>query len=479
MLGGGDEYFQEPPSYDTDTLKHFCQFSAHLRKLEKPGKKNILEACCLARDVGSSMNAVELVIGSVFRHIKTWTGLHQLACWYVLDRLCKESPEKYALCAGQYVLEIGRDCIPFENRDLQAKYEALIEHWEGVFPRHVVDAVWMGKKERLWATENRKEYEAMLREEEEGWRKTELAMQDVDGLNNFGQPCMDYLQGRCTWGDQCSLYHPPGEEGSLPPECRMGDWKCSSCGVINRHFRRRCTNCVREKPQYKKERQLALEDKLLSSPDPKVVEILSQQFGYNPYNETEAVAHWRRRFQNLTVQAYRSERRAAYRVRILGHKPSSALEERSQYQQNFPEPAVLDPYDEDEDALAGGGATGGLKRIRVEQVLVPRGVPPEKGVGILAQLAVERGMRDPISPKIFHELGEMLRAVSEDPSASLSSQLAERVIAVCRLAATAWKSDKDTMAFVSTFFKSIKGIENELGLSVLHVDQLRSLFEGF
>lgn len=496
MFGGGEEFFQDPPSYDSNTLRRFCAFSSRLRRLEKPGKKAIADVSQLAREVGDSPDAYELVVGAVFRHIKTWNGSRQLACWYVLDKLCKECPDKYGFCASKYVLEIGRDYMPFEDPDLRPKYEALVEHWENVFPRHVVDAVWLSKKERLWAAQHPEEFQQQLREEEEEWRKTELEMQEMEGLNTFGQPCINYLQGRCSWGDQCTLYHPPGEEGTLPPECRMGDWKCFGCGVINRHFRRRCANCVREKPQYKRLRQATIEDRMLSAPDPVAMDTLKQQFGYNPYETHEAVAHWKRRLASssssspsggpgpastlggASVVAYLNERKAAYKVRLLGLNATNALESRCQHWKHFPEPQLLDATVVEASGPGVTSTASAVAHLRAEQ-LIPPGTSPDKAVAILAQMILERGVRDPLSPRLYGALGLSIKAVGEDRALNLAPATADSLMAVCTLALTAWNADKQGMSFFEGFFKHIHGEEARLGLTALQSDQLRTIISQF
>lgn len=498
MFGGGEEFFQDPPSYDSNTLRRFCAFCSRLRRLEKPGKKGIAEVAQLAREVGNSPDAYELVIGTVFRHIKSWDGSRQLACWYVLDRLCKECPDKYGFCASKYILEIGRDYMPFEDPDLRPKYEALVEHWENVFPRHVVDAVWLSKKERLWAAQHPDEFEQQLREEEEEWRKTEMEMQEVEGLNTFGQPCMDYLQGRCSWGEQCTLYHPPGEEGTLPPECRMGDWKCFGCGVINRHFRKRCANCVREKPQYKQLRQPPVEDRMLSAPDPLAIEALRQQFGYNPYEAVEAVAHWKRRLASSSLPSssasaaasnaiggpsltlYLNERKAAYKVRLLGFNPTNSVENRCQHWKHFPEPQLLDaPVDgRAREGLPSIGTSSTPVNLRTEQ-LIPPGTSPEKAVAVLAQMILERGVRDALAPRLYEALGLSIKAVSEDSALVLTPATADSLMAVCTLALTAWNADKQGMSFFETFFQRIRGEEEQLGLTALQSNQLKAITKHF
>eukprot|EP00658_Telonema_sp_P-2_P062113 TRINITY_DN50782_c0_g1_i1.p1 TRINITY_DN50782_c0_g1~~TRINITY_DN50782_c0_g1_i1.p1 ORF type:complete len:215 (-),score=43.63 TRINITY_DN50782_c0_g1_i1:58-624(-) len=112
---------------------------------------------------------------------------------------------------------------------------------------------------------------------------------------------MDYLQGKCSWGDQCKQLHPPNLKGSLPLECRLGDWKCV-CGTINRHFRRRCSSCPKEKPQYRRDQQVSVEEDLLTHPET-FTEEFRHQFGYNPNAKEEALKYWRKRFAILDRDA--------------------------------------------------------------------------------------------------------------------------------------------------------------------------------
>lgn len=484
MFGGGEEFFQPPPSIDRDTLRHYATFCARLRALKVPSKKAINEVASAAHEVGDNPQAYELVIGAIFRHIKSWTDNKQLACWYVLDKLCKEERDKYGYTASRYILEIGRDHIPYENPALAAKYESLVEHWESVFPRHVVDALWLAKKERLWAVEHPAELAQQQQQEEEEWTRVQRAMDDEDGLNHFGQPCMDYLQGRCTWGDQCRLYHPPGEEGSLPLECRMGDWKCAACGVINRHYRRRCSNCVREKPQYKQDSRgvvVVAEDKLLSQPDPAVQSVLRQQFGYNPYRVDEALAHWRVRLEHTTLSDYLSERRAAYRVRILHRPPADALEERCRTQRHYPDVDIdgeEEDSNEDVDEEEGEQASASRrKRVRQESV-VPAGTPPPTAVALTAQLILERGMRDGMVGQLLSELARHMRAVAAGKMV-LSAQQAEAMMSAIKLAYTAWNTNSTAVPFVAVFFRAVRYLEDHIGLSDAMQEDLVSMTTHF
>lgn len=480
MFGGGEEYFQDPPEIDRDTLRHFATFAARLRAVEKPGKKSIAELAALAREVGDTNQAYELVVGTIFRHIKTWTGNKQLACWYVLDKLCKEDRDKYGYTASKYILEIGPDYIPYEDPAVAPKYESLVEHWEGVFPRHVVDALWMAKKERLWAVDHPAEVLQQQQEEEREWVREEDAAEDEDGLNDFGQPCIDYLQGRCTWGDSCRLLHPPGEEGSLPPECRMGDWKCQSCGVINRHYRRRCSNCVREKPQYKKTRTVTAEDAMLSAPDDSAQRALRQQFGYDPYAESEAVAHWKLRLGSTTVEDYLAERRAAYRVRILGRPPANALEERCKLQKHYPD-VDLGPDTDLHLLLTGHNEEDGgpsAKRARQEGV-VPSNTSPSNAVALVAQTILERGVRDGSASQLFAELARHARLLANGEGHVLSEPQAEAFLSVCKLGFTAWNTNEEAAPFVAPFFKALSKLEGSLGLSSQQQEQLTAMTTVF
>ncbi|CCW60740.1 unnamed protein product [Phytomonas sp. EM1] len=480
MFGGGEEYFQEPPEINRETLRRFAAFCARLRGLEKPGKKVIAEAAALAREVGDDPQAYELVIGALFRHIKSWKGTHQLACWYVLDQLAKEARDKYGYVAGKYLLEVGRDFIPYEDPALATRYERLVAHWERVFPRHVVDALWMAKKERLWAASHPEEERARRRAEEEMWEREERAMTEDDGLNLFGQPCLDYLQGRCAWGADCRFLHPPGEEGSLPPECRMGDWKCPSCGVINRHFRRRCANCVREKPQYQKVRTPTAEDALLSAPDAAALEALRQQFGYNPAFPEEALAHWRLRLEGTDLAAYLAERRAAYRVRILARPPTNPLEERCKNQKHFPD-VDIGPDEAYLRLLASGGArddaAAPAKRGRYEG-FIPPGTTPSSAVAILSQMILERGVRDSTTAALFTELGRYIRALAGGEE-GLTPVQAEALLSAARLGFTAWNTNRESVLFVAAFFKTIRHVEDRIGLSATDSSTLLAMTTNF
>jgi hypothetical protein len=467
MFGGGEEYFREPDPIDRETLKRFATFCHRLRTLEKPTVKSINDTVEKATAVGETILTNELVIGSILRHIKVGTGSKQLAYWYVLDKLCKENKSTFAFALQPYLVEIASDYIPFEDPVLGPKYESMIERWDGVFPQHVVDRIWIGKKERLWAAAHQQEVEQARKEEELEWQREESRQQDADGLDDYGQPCMDYLQGRCQWGKECKQLHPAGMEGSMPLECRLGDWKCR-CGVINRHFRRRCSQCVREKPQYRKEHEQSEEEKLLSKPDPLVEELARRQFGYNPMSETEAVAHWAMRLDGVTIHQFKNERSAAIRTRILGKKPATPLEAQVASQTNFGLTHVAHSV-----SNSGGSGEPPQKRSRVE-LLVPSGVAPSQGITILSKTIVERGAHDVVVPQCLYQVCVFVKECASGSSNSkLSTLEAETFFLMCRLIFSSWNTSK--LAAFELFFTEIRRHLEGLGLSAQQLEQLDAM----
>lgn len=457
MFGGGEEFFREPEPIDRETLRRFAAFCANLRNSEKMGVKSIAETTDLAVSVGDSLVAVEMVVGVLFRHIKSWTGSKQLRCWYILDSLCKKSRDKYAFYAGKHIVEVAGDYIPFEDPSFSEKYERLIEHWDRVFPPDVIKTLWGCKKERLWAVANVGEVKRAREAEEAEWKREELRQQEEDGLDDYGQPCMDYLQGRCTWGANCKLLHPPGLENTLPLECRLGDWRCGSCGVINRHFRRRCSNCVKEKPQFRKLSNQSTEDSLLSNPDPAVSQLARRQFGFDPSSEEECLSYWERRFKFTNLAQYRNERFAAMRTRIFAREPKNELESRVKNQINFP---VIEISAATNDvALVEPPA----KRARVES-LVPEGLNPLEGISFLSRVVVERGVHDLTVPQALFQITLLAKEISSAPSLQLNASQSDALLAACRLIYSAWNTSRSTTAFAEPFFVDLLPCVSQLGL---------------
>eukprot|EP00758_Cryptobia_borreli_P002602 Tbor_TRINITY_DN3153_c0_g1::TRINITY_DN3153_c0_g1_i1::g.14709::m.14709 len=336
MLGGGGEFFQPPEHIPCESLVAFARFASALKDTaakEAAKRGTIKKLGDLAISIGTSEVHTELVIGCIFRHIKTVNNYNlisssvttptssinvvnkkMLGLWYLLDHLFRVSKDRYAHTASMYITEVG-ECIPWEDKEVSDKFKALIENWRGLFHEHLLHALWSTKEHRMRRVNDPIKYENEMLEEENVWRHEELIQKEEDGLNEYGQPCTDYLQGKCTWGNSCKQLHPPGQEGTLPPECRLGDWKCV-CGIINRHFRRRCSGCPKEKPQYCRSAQLAPEDALLSNPDD-FSNVFTYQFGYDPYIEDEAKKYWGRVLAPYSTKQWILERSEAYRNTIL------------------------------------------------------------------------------------------------------------------------------------------------------------------
>ena len=372
MIGGGEDCFEDPEIIEKETLKAYARFCHKLRGLEKPGKKAIGDLAESATNVGTSMIACEIVVGAIFRHIKSWRGAKQLCYWYVLDKLCKEHRDTYGHVTSMQVMDIACDYIPWEDAELASKYEVLIQRWEGVFPRHIIDVVLASKKERLNAIAHPEEIRAQREEEEAMWAEEELRHTEVEGLNDFALPCLAYMQGKCTWGKDCPNYHPEGLEGTLPPECRAGDWKCASCGTINRHFRRRCATCPRERPQYRVLRTDDLEERAMIKRDPSNDDVFRRQFGYNPASAIEAVAYWSKRLDNYVEDRIKK-----------GGKGSGA--------KHWRESAVITPQMDKQEEPQN-------KRRHVETTVqlpaLPM-LPPADRIFFVCSKVIERGAHDP------------------------------------------------------------------------------------
>lgn len=467
MFGGGEEYFREPDPIDRDTLTRFAVFCARLRALEKPGVKAISDVCEKARAVGDNLTALELVIGAILRHIKTWTGTKQLSCWYVLDKLCKEGRETFGFTAQPYIVDIAGDYIPFEDPKFVEKYDNMIERWDCVFSRSVIDRIWVAKKERMWAAAHPDEIEKARREEEAEWQREELRQLDSEGLDEYGQPCMDYLQGRCIWGSQCKQLHPPGLEGSLPLECRLGDWKCR-CGVINRHFRRRCSQCVREKPQYRKQYETSPEEELLSRCDPVVGELFVHQFGYNPCSEAEAIAHWQCRLEGVSIDQFKRERSAAIRTRILGRKPITSIETQAASQINF---TFTKSSTSNVLSLSDSAEQPPTKRSRTES-LIPSGLPPQESITLLCRIILERGAHDVNVPHALFQLCTLCSGLVTN-KLMLDQLQGETLFSVCRLVFSFWNTTKNPAA--ELFIAEISKVAKSLGLQHSQVDHITTM----
>jgi hypothetical protein len=490
MIGGGEEYFAPPEEIDVDTIQRFASLSQKLRQLEKAGSKVVAQLAEEAEAVGTSMAAKEIVAGLIYRCITTYSGNKQLCYWYLLDKLAKDKPDTFGHLFGMHLLDVACDCMPWEDPNLYSKLESLVEHWDGVFPRNVVDRIYLARKERQWAARHPLEAAEIRQAEEKKWAEVEKQYQEADGLDFYEQPCLAYMQGHCPWGNQCTLFHPEGLEGTLPAETRLGDWRCAGCGVINRHFRRRCFSCPRERPQYRKDGSVkTLEEQALSHPDPEALAALRQPLGYNPISEKEAVEYWKNRFTHEPVSAFIEARRLAYLSKIL---PAAKAGAATSGKGKRPLPSDLSRH----HAAGGGGqqplkahrsegsstaagaataAAGGGVAARVKLPEVPELPPPDRVLHI-CQRVIDRGAQDADFPGYLYLLCKTLPEAARDakwtaskaPEDSLAlHECAKRVFASWSLW-NATAGDKSAMHPAMPFFADVRKYLGALPLTAQH-----------
>lgn len=439
MFGGGESHFAPPAPIDKDTLFRFAEFCTALKQSEKATTKTIEKLIKLAVNVGSSMTAKELVTGVVLRGIKTWRADKLWLAWCLLDRLSKEHPEDFGLQFQKYILEVGSEYIPWEDEvPEKPRYQVLVESWDTVFPNHVISAIYASKKERLYNVKHPEEYQQALDEEERIWKQEEAKHQDEDGLDDFSEPCLQYLQGNCPWGENCTQLHPEGLEGSLPPECRSGDWRCPSCGTINRHFRRRCVTCPKEKPQYKRHAEKSAEEALLTHPDLEAMRVFKLQFGYDPCDGDEAIQFWRSRGITSdepdrdrdreragngiglsdSAERWITERKAAIKTKILNKPASNEYEEMIAARIHWPgteEWSQLLDQALKEDEEGGRSKKRRALELKVTLPTVPT-MPARDKVFYIAQRVVDNGVQHSDSPGYLFLLCQSLQEAVQDPA---------------------------------------------------------------
>nr|CCC89998.1 unnamed protein product [Trypanosoma congolense IL3000] len=190
-----------------------------------------------------------------------------------------------------------------------------------------------------------------------------------------------------------------------------------------------------------------------------------------PNVAAEAVAHWNTRWDSTPFDVYKRERRAAYRVRILGRAPASELEERMRVQKNYPDVDIGPP----EETLETDYAQGGLP---TESLIPPRTTPVD-AVAVLAQTIVERGARDPKVPQVLEELAHYIKQVSTSTDSKLSSPQCATLLTACKIMFSVWGADGAAATFVPRFFKNICQTEQSLGLSAEQEEQLTSMTKEF
>eukprot|EP00760_Papus_ankaliazontas_P004595 PhM_4_TR11979/c0_g1_i1/m.83930 len=324
MYAAGAEHFAPPEEFDRETLRRLAVLCTKLRSVPNAKRGTIQELSRLAVDV----QQVDLASAAIKRHLKALgtqpnpAPSKLLALWYVVDSLIKEHRTTFRVAFQDDLADLVVEGMPWECPEIGAKLQGLVNTWTSVFPAPIMSQIEASRKKRVWNREHPMEFKALRAEEEATWAREEGAHEDEDGLDEYAQPCMRYLQGKCEAGEDCPLFHPEGKEGTLPPEARPGDWRCDQCGSINRHWRRRCFHCPAEKPQYKK----ASADQIpLVAADDSRFDVFKAQFGYDAFDEDAAVEFWDKYFTNsaTTTSDWISDRSAAYRVRILRRAPRS------------------------------------------------------------------------------------------------------------------------------------------------------------
>jgi hypothetical protein len=436
MFGGGEEYFAPPEEFSVETLRRFAELCTKLRRLDKPKQQAIKAACEAADAVGTTMAEKEIAAGAVARSIRFTTGDKQLCAWYVLDNLVKNHPDTFRYLFGLVILELGLEHIPWEDGVRSPKYESLTEHWSCVFPPHVVKQIFDGRSERKWAAANPEEAAQMKREEERVWEEEERKHQEIDGLDDYAQPCLAYMQGTCSWGARCSLLHPPGLEGTLPPECRLGDWRCPDCGSINRHFRRRCYSCPREKPQYRRSDVSKQEDAPLCQADTKTLKstfAAVTPLGYDPCDEGAAVGYWNHRLPNpQAVQEYLIERREKYKSVFLKNSSSR----RGGASASGVGQKRTERSEDDAASLPASQA----RHVEVQLPALPPTMPARDRVFFIAARVVQRGVHDPQLAGHLFLLCQALNDAVRDPqfAATVTPELAASFVDCCRLVYKGW-----------------------------------------
>lgn len=402
MFGGGEEHFAAPEEFDVQTLKRYAALCGKLRTVEKMKGPVIVDIATAADAVGPRMVDKEIAAGAIMRHIKCQTGAKQLCAWYVLDHLAKQHRAEFGFVFGMFILELGTDCIPWENVDLSRHYEKLVNSWSGIFNDEVIKIIFNNRGHRVRMAANPVEMRAQMEEEERVWEEENKKHQEIDGLDEYAQPCLAYMQGNCAWGNRCTQIHPPGLERTLPMECRIGDWRCPECGFINRHFRRRCTACPKEKPQYRRSDMEKRESEDLCCRKVEELKPLCQcALGYDPLDADAAVAYWNNRLPDVVAtQAHLMERRRRYRGIIAAWQATRANDRKRVREEDIAE------------------EPGKAPRLAVDINLpaVPAGMAPADVVFYAAGQILNRGARDKDFPGFLFLLTENLKAAVRQQS---------------------------------------------------------------
>ena len=349
-----------PEEYDNDTLRRLCLFCQVLHQLSWPSQQDIVTVAQNAIEVHNP----ELASAALKRHLKEscpsgdtpppaavpstedtrpLVSLDRTrALWYVLDYLSKQHGAEFKVFLQADLPELALEAIPWEHDTESPKYELLVDRWVGVFDPDVLTNVNAARRKRLWRHAHPAEYAERQAREETLWALSAAEATEAEGLDEYAMPCFRYLAGKCE-ENPCPRLHPAGEEGTLPPEARPGDWRCPHCATLNRHFRRRCYYCPGEKPQYRAvhhtpgTRTRPGGYPVLTPPSDPRFDVFSAQFGYDPSDTHGATRHWVEYFAHTPLEDYLNERSAAYRVRILQRAPRNELERELRTSAHFPD----------------------------------------------------------------------------------------------------------------------------------------------
>ncbi|KNH07470.1 hypothetical protein XU18_2002 [Perkinsela sp. CCAP 1560/4] len=370
------EGFETPEVYDIPTLQRLNRLCRCLKGLRWPSHENITQATTLAKSVEKE----DLASAALKRHIKQFAYIpekereaesstahidHQRALWYVLDSLVKDPTSNFKFYLQEEIISLISDCMPYKLPAESKKYKALMDSWIGVFdPTYLLQITEIQHK---WVTEI--DYGGDLPDEGTAQKKSTAGAKRV---LDFSPPCHEYLQGTCT-DDHCALQHPIGEEGSLPAEAKPGDWRCTFCATINRHFRRRCTSCPTEKTQYYCRRgetksnitfrnEVSVYPTIVPSSDPRF-DCLRAQFGYDFMDEAAAKKYWDSYFEMTDIDQWEHDRSLFYRMRILKKAPQTEEEEEISSTLHFPDISSIHAHQTTTSMHIGEwkGITGGGK----------------------------------------------------------------------------------------------------------------------
>eukprot|EP01064_Diplonema_japonicum_P021114 TRINITY_DN30664_c0_g1_i1.p1 TRINITY_DN30664_c0_g1~~TRINITY_DN30664_c0_g1_i1.p1 ORF type:complete len:520 (+),score=130.52 TRINITY_DN30664_c0_g1_i1:42-1601(+) len=290
-------------------LKRLARFCKALMEAEKPKKEVIESLKGLAENVGE----VETVAGAITRHIKFSKGPKLLLCWYLLDILAKKHSDSFGQVFGPQIQELSVHHMTWTDPKEEAKYVKLVETWKMLFGFSTCEEI-VNKKEIVKAEHAEAERlkaervsrgepaEAPAEEEGQKWDSRALVLGGVkDGqLVEHVTSCKWYLMGICE-NPKCPRPHPPGLFGSVDSKKVLGDWKCVKCGYKNPGSKKTCWR--RDCNGTKSELLVPMQDMLAENP-------FAKQFGYDPDNEEQAVAH----FKETNWDEWRKERKRKYPI---------------------------------------------------------------------------------------------------------------------------------------------------------------------